>query len=324
MHFHGLLPYNAAMDGKAQFRQAFLERLGTPLSENVPLSAMSSFGIGGPADFFFEARTEDDLKKAIGLAAREKFPCYVIGGGTNILFDDAGYRGLIIRVRLEGIVREEGRLRVMAGTQLAAVVKEALGSGLAGLEFLAGIPGTLGGAVCGNAGAFGASIGERVAWATLLSPGGVQTTVGRESLAFGYRTSALKQKSAVVLSAVLLCSPGNMLTSEAKVRDILERRKSKQPPWGTPSAGSYFKNPCSTTGVKTAAGYLIEQAGGKGLAVGDAAVYDAHCNFIYNRGNARSADVLRLAGELKEMVFRTFGIRLEEEVIHLREDASMI
>jgi UDP-N-acetylmuramate dehydrogenase len=312
------------MDRKILFREAFLERVGTPLSENVPLSAMSSFGIGGPADFFFEARTEEDLKKALGLAFKEKYPCYVIGGGTNILFDDAGYRGLIIRDRLEGIVREEDRLRIFAGTGLAAVVHEALAAGLAGLEFLAGIPGTLGGAVSGNAGAFGAAIGDRVAWATLLSPGGVQTTVGRESLAFGYRTSILKQKSAVVLSAVLLCTPGDRKGSEARVRDIIERRKSKQPPWGTPSAGSYFKNPGSATGVKTAAGYLLEQAGAKGLAIGDAAVYDNHCNFIVNRGNAMSRDVLRLAEELKERVFRTFGVRLEEEVIHLRADASLV
>ena len=310
------------MDRKALFREAFRERLGTPLSENVPLSAMSSFGIGGPADFFYEARTEEDLKKALGAAFKEKFPCYVIGGGTNILFDDAGFRGLIVRNRLEGVVREEGRLRVLAGTQLAAVVREALAAGLAGLEFLAGIPGTLGGAVSGNAGAFGAAIGDRVAWAALLSPGGVRTTVGRESLAFGYRTSALRQKPTVVLDAVLLCSPGDRKASEAKVRDILERRKSKQPPWGTPSAGSYFKNPCSATGVKTAAGYLLEQAGAKGLAVGDAAVYEGHCNFIVNRGNATSADVLRLAGEMKDRVFRTFGIRLEEEVIHLEAGAS--
>jgi UDP-N-acetylmuramate dehydrogenase len=123
---------------------------------------------------------------------------------------------------------------------------------------------------------------------------------------------------------ILLCSPGDRKASEAKVRDILTRRRLKQPPWGTASAGSYFKNPSSASGVKTAAGYLLEQAGAKGLAVGDAAVYDQHCNFIVNKGNARSADVLRLAGELKERVFQMFGIRLEEEVIHLPATASML
>jgi UDP-N-acetylmuramate dehydrogenase len=200
----------------------------------------------------------------------------------------------------------------------------ALEAGLAGLEFLAGIPGTTGGAVNGNAGAFGSSIGDHVGWATLLTPAGGQTTVGREALAFGYRTSVLKHNRSVVLNVVLLCSPGDRKASEAKVRDILTRRRLKQPPWGTASAGSYFKNPSSASGVKTAAGYLLEQAGAKGLAVGDAAVYDQHCNFIVNKGNARSADVLRLAGELKERVFQMFGIRLEEEVIHLPATASML
>ena len=312
------------MDRKALFREAFLEKLGTPASENVPLSAMSSFGIGGPADLFFEARTEGELEKALTLAVSERYPFYVIGGGTNILFDDRGFRGIIIRNRLEGVVREEGRLRVLSGTGLAAVLHEALAAGLSGLEFLAGIPGTIGGALNGNAGAFGSTIGDHVAWAALLSPGGGQTTVGREALAFGYRTSVLKHNRAVVLNAVLVCSPGDRKRSEAKIRDILERRRSKHPPWGTASAGSYFKNPCSASGVKTAAGYLLEQAGAKGLSVGDAAVYEGHCNFIINRGNARAADVLDLADELKDRVFRTFGVRLEEEVIHVRADASML
>jgi UDP-N-acetylmuramate dehydrogenase len=312
------------MDRRSLFREAFLQKMGTPPSENVPLSALSSFGIGGPADLFFEARTEGDLKKVLALAVREKYPFYIIGGGTNILFDDEGYRGLIVRNRVEGVVREGGRLSVHSGTILASVLRETLEAGLTGLEFLAGIPGTVGGALNGNAGAFGSNIGDHVAWATLLSPAGGQTTVGREDLAFGYRTSILKHNRAIVLNAVLLCSPGDRQASEAKVREILNRRQSKHPPWKTASAGSYFKNPSSASGVKTAAGYLLEQAGAKGLSVGDAAVYDQHCNFIINRGNARSADVLRLAGELKERVFKMFGIRLEEEVIHLRADASML
>lgn len=313
-----------AMDRRTLFREAFLEKMGTPPSENVPLSALSSFGIGGPADLFFEARTEGDLKKVLVLAVREKYPFYVIGSGTNILFADDGYRGLIVRNRLEGVIRDGDRLSVHSGTSLADVLRAALEAGLVGLEFLAGIPGTTGGAVNGNAGAFGSNIGDHVGWATLLTPAGGQTTVGREALAFGYRTSVLKHNRAVVLNVVLLCSPGDRKASEAKVRDILNRRRTKHPPWGTASAGSYFKNPSSASGVKTSAGYLLEQAGATGLAIGDAAVYDQHCNFIINRGNARSADVLRLAGELKERVFQMFGIRLEEEVIYLPANASML
>jgi UDP-N-acetylmuramate dehydrogenase len=312
------------MDRKSLFREAFLGRIGASPSENVPLSAMSSFGIGGPADLFFEARTEGELEAAVSLAVAERFPFYVIGGGNNLLFDDSGYRGLIIRNRLEGVALGEIRISVLSGTGLPCVLREALGASLSGLEFLAGIPGTLGGAVYGNAGAYGWSIGEVLETATVLRPGGQRETLSREDLGFGYRDSALKKTPGIVLSATLLCSPGDSAESEAKIRDILEKRRTKHPPLGTACAGSYFKNSVSGTGARIAAGKLLQQAGACGLAVGDAAVYENHANFIINRGNARAGDVLTLAEELKDRVFKMFGIRLEEEVIYLRADASML
>ncbi len=312
------------MDRKIAFERAFLEAVGAVPSRNVPLSALSSFGIGGPADLFFEALNEEELAKAVALAFAEKYPFYVIGGGYNILFDDAGYRGLIIRNRLEG-VRPEGQcLNVLSGTSLACVLSEAVGAGLTGLEFLAGIPGTVGGAVYGNAGAYGWSIGDVIRWATILWPDGERKTVAREDLGFGYRDSVLKKKAGIVLKATLLCTPGDRAESESRIREILHKRWAKHPPHGTACAGSYFKNSCSASGARVAAGQLLDQAGARGLAVGDAAVSDVHCNFIVNRGNATSADVLSLADDLKELVFRKFGVRLEEEVIHLRADASMI
>ena len=321
-----MLPYPSFsiipdMDRKIQFRETFLEKLGTSPSENVPLSAMSSFGIGGPADFFFEVRTEGEFETTLSLAAAEKYPFYVIGGGNNLLFDDAGYRGLIIRNRLEGIVGGEDRLRVLSGTGLSALLNQTLSAGLSGLEFLAGIPGTVGGAVYGNAGAYGRSIGGILETATLLFPDGGRKTVNREALSLRDRASGLKKRGGIVLDTILLCSPGDTQASEAKIRDILEKRRLKHPPLGTACAGSYFKNSCSATGERIAAGRLLEQAGARGLAVGDAAVDERHCNFIINKRNARSRDVLLLAGELKEKVFRMFGIRLEEEVIYLRADA---
>jgi UDP-N-acetylmuramate dehydrogenase len=148
--------------------------------------------------------------------------------------------------------------------------------------------------------------------------------VAREALGFGYRDSLLKKKPGIVLKASLLCSPGDRAESEARIRDILAKRWAKHPAHGTACAGSYFKNSCSATGARTAAGQLLEQAGARGLVVGDAAVSDVHCNFIINRGNARAVDVLALAAELKALVERKFGLRLEEEVIYLRADASMI
>jgi UDP-N-acetylmuramate dehydrogenase len=312
------------MDRKPLFRDAFLEKIGASPSENAPLSAMSSFGIGGPADLFFEARTEGELEKAVSLAVAQRYPFYVIGGGNNLLFDDAGYRGIIIRNRLEGLVRGNGRMTVLSGTGLPCVLREALEASLCGLEFLAGIPGTVGGAIYGNAGAYGWSIGEVLETATVLRPGRGRAILPRDELGFGYRDSALKKAGGIVLSAELLCSPGDSRESEAKIRDILEKRRTKHPPLGTACAGSYFKNSCSATGARIAAGQLLEQAGARGLSAGDAAVYEKHCNFIINRGNARSADVLALAETLKEKVYKMFGVQLEEEVIYLRADASML
>ncbi len=316
--------YNRAVDRKSAFEKAFLERVGTAPSKNVPLSALSNFGIGGPADLFFEALDEEELARAVSVAFAEKFPFYVIGGGYNLLFDDAGYRGLIIRNRLEGIRREGSCLNVLSGTSLSRVLSTAVAEGLTGLEFLAGIPGTVGGAIYGNAGAYGWSIGDFVRWATILWPDGERKTVTRENLAFGYRDSVLKKKPGIVLKAALLCTPGDKAESETRIKEILGRRWAKHPPHGTACAGSYFKNSCSATGARIAAGQLLDQAGARGLSVGDAAVSDVHCNFLVNKGNARAADVLALAAELKDLVERKFGLRLEEEVIYLRADASMI
>lgn len=312
------------MDRKSRFREAFLEKTGASLSENVPLSAMSSFGIGGPADLFFETRTEGELEAAVALAIAEHYPYYVIGGGNNLLFDDSGYRGLIIRNRLEGLVLGERKLSVLSGTGLPCVLRDALAASLCGLEFLAGIPGTVGGAVYGNAGAYGWSIGEVLETATVLRPGGRRETLSREDMGFGYRDSVLKKTAGIVLSATLLCSPGDSRESEEKIRGILEKRRTKHPPLGTACAGSYFKNSCTATGARIAAGQLLQQAGARGLTVGDAAVYENHCNFIINRGHARSSDVLALADKLKDKVYEAFGVRLEEEVVYLRADASSL
>jgi len=307
-----------------EFRGLFAEAVGQPLRERVGLDQFSSFRIGGPADFFFEARSEEDLKKSVALAVREKIPFYVIGGGFNILFEDEGYRGLIVRNRAEGVGGHEDRLAVRSGTGLAQLLQAALTRGLGGLEFLAGIPGTVGGALVGNAGAFGQSIGDFLEEAVLLNPGGDERRLTREDLGFGYRKSLLQTNHAIVLRAVIKAASGDRKVSESKIKDYLEKRRTKHPPWGTACAGSYFKNPCSPSGEKLAAGRLLEQAGARGMTAGGAAVYEGHCNFIVNTGKAKAEDVLFLAEKLKERVFRMSGIRLEEEVIHLRATASML
>jgi UDP-N-acetylmuramate dehydrogenase len=312
------------MSHPREFRTAFLDSMGRGLRERVELAEFSSFRIGGPADFLFEARSEEELKKAVSLAVRENFPFYVIGGGFNVLFDDAGYRGLIVRNKAEGVEFAEGRLSVLSGTSLSFLLQDLQSRGLAGLEFMAGIPGTAGGAVFGNAGAFGQSIGDVLEEAVLFEPGGGERKLSREELGFGYRRSALQKDHTVVLRAVLRAAPGDPEASERMVRDYLEKRRSKHPPWGTACAGSFFRNPCLPGGEKVAAGRLLEQAGARGMTVGGAAVYEGHCNFIINTGKAKAGDVLLLARKLKERVFAMSGVRLEEEVVYLPATASML
>lgn len=307
-----------------EFRELFLEEFGRPLLEKTCLADLSSFRIGGPAELVFEARTESDLIKSAALAAREKLPYYIIGGGFNILFDDEGYRGLIIRNKADALTCDEGRIRVSSGTGLSFLLHDALARGLVGLEFLAGIPGTVGGAIFSNAGAFGRSIGDVLENAVLLEPGGGEKALARGDFAFSYRRSSLQRDHAVVVRAVLAVSPGDPQASAAKIRDYLEKRRAKHPPWGTACAGSFFKNPCTPEGERIPAGRLLEEAGAQGMTAGGAAVYEKHCNFIINTGNARACDVLLLARKLKERVFATSGIRLEEEVIYLPATASML
>lgn len=294
-----------------------------PVLENAALDQFSSFRIGGPADLLFEARTEAELKTAVGLAARHSFLHYLIGGGYNILFDDEGYRGLIVRNGVEAVACDEGRITAASGSSLSSLLQQALAAGLGGLEFLAGIPGTVGGALYSNAGAFGASIGDSLEEAVLLKPDGGERRIAGEDLAFGYRRSSLQRDHAIVLLAVLRAIPGDRKASEAKIRDYMDKRRAKHPPWGTACAGSFFKNPCSPDGVRLHAGRLLEQAGARGMRVGGAAVYEGHCNFLINTGSARALDVLVLARELKERVFDMTGVRLEEEVVYLPATASM-
>ena len=306
------------------FRELLIRETGLPVLEKAGLDRFSSFKIGGRADLLVEPRTEADLKRSVALAVLEKFPFYVVGGGYNILFDDEGYRGLIIRNRAEGVSEADGRLSAFSGTGLQPLLKEAVSRGLAGLEFLAGIPGTLGGALFSNAGAFGRSLGDFVEEAFLLGPGGGERRLAREDFGFGYRRSWLQRDHGIVLRAVLRAEPGDPKVSEGRIRDFLEKRKAKHPPWGTACAGSFFKNPCPPGGVRVAAGRLLEEAGARGMTVGGAAVYEGHCNFIINAGNATARDVLVLARELKERVFETSGVRLEEEVVYLPATASML
>ncbi|MCX8160997.1 MAG: UDP-N-acetylmuramate dehydrogenase [Candidatus Saccharicenans sp.] len=304
----------------------FFEETALSLSRNVPLSSYSSFRIGGPADYFLEVHGLADLATAIKAARKCGLPFYVIGGGYNLLFDDAGYRGLIIRNSARGLrfQPEKSCLEAASGTNLSDLLGQALKQGLAGIEFLAGIPGTVGGAIFGNAGAFGQAIGDRVAEVTVLSGDGQEQTLSPEELHFEYRYSSLKKDHKIILKAALKVEPGSRPDMLKKVEDYLNQRARKHPPGEIPCAGSYFKNPVLPGGRKIPAGQLLEQAGARGMRVGQAAVYPGHCNFIINLGGATARQVLTLAAELKEKVWQSSGIKLEEEVIFVPANASML
>ncbi|HEX2695537.1 MAG TPA: UDP-N-acetylmuramate dehydrogenase [Acidobacteriota bacterium] len=313
------------MDRNAELAAGFLEALGKPLSRDVSLKELSSFRIGGPADLFFEAATSDELAAAVGFARRTGIPHYVIGGGYNMLFADEGYRGLVVRNRAQGLTPEPepGEVEALSGTPLSLLLQHALDSDLEGLEFLAGIPGTVGGALCGNAGAFGRAMGDVFIRAVFLGDDGNERAATREDMAFGYRHSVLKTRPAVALRAVLRAVPGDPERIRKAVRENLECRRERQPAWETPCAGSFFKNPVLADGKKLSAGGLLEEVGAKKLRVGDAAVFSGHANFLINLGGARAADVLALAAELKKRVKENSGIVLEEEVIFLPGSVSM-
>ena len=313
------------MDKHKDFAGGFLESVGRPLMTGVSLKEQSSFRIGGKAEFFFEAGSAEELKAAVARARLGSVPFYIIGGGYNILFPDEGYQGLIIRNKAQAIAWRPGpgEIEVLSGTPLSNVLEFALDNGLAGLEFLAGIPGTLGGAIYSNAGAFGSSIGDIFRAGAFLDEQGNERTEEGNDLAFAYRWSALQRKHSIALSAVLKAFPGDPDRIRNGIKENLDKRTRKQPPWGTLCAGSYFKNPALPDGTKLAAGSLLEEAGARDVRVGDAAVFSGHCNFLINLGRARARDILALAAELKERVRARSGILLEEEVIYLSGSFSM-
>jgi UDP-N-acetylmuramate dehydrogenase len=293
------------------------------IREREPMSRHTSYAIGGPADVFAVPVDRDDLS-ALLREIREKGLNYiVIGGGTNLLVRDGGFRGVVISLQRMQDVRIEREYRSIGGA-FAVVAAEAgmplqkllsftVEEGLTGLEFAAGIPGSVGGAVCMNAGTASGEIGDVVDSVTLLSPEGSMTTRGREEMGFGYRTSSISEGH-VVLDVHIVLRRGDRDKIKAHVRELLDARKKRQPA-GYPNAGSIFKNP-----QEESAGKLIEEAGLKGTTVGNAQVSGKHANFIVNKGHARASDVLALMELVKEKVLQVHGVRLEPEIKIIGED----
>lgn len=309
--------------GEKDFPRLFIRAVGKPCQQTVPLHEHSNFRIGGPADYFFEALSLEDIVRSVCFAANCGLPYCVIGGGYNLLFDDKGFRGLVIKNRAQGLkLSSKMTVEVASGTPLQDLVRYSAEKGLAGLEFLAGIPGTVGGAVFGNAGAFGQEIGDILHDAWILDGDRREKKIERGDLAFSYRQSRLKRTHEVLLRASFSVKEGDPQEIKKRVAAHLKQREMKHPPAGVACAGSYFKNPLLPGGIKTPAASLLEKIGAKSLRIGGAAVHPAHANFLVNFGEASAQDVISLAAELKRRVKKEFQIDLEEEVIFLPASLS--
>ncbi|GMV65092.1 MAG: UDP-N-acetylmuramate dehydrogenase [Candidatus Omnitrophica bacterium] len=287
------------------------------VQEQVLLRSQTTFRIGGPSRWCATITEADQMVRLIQECRREGVDWFLLGGGSNVLFCDRGFEGVLILNRIETLAETRpGLVTAGAGLPLMNLVRYTTGLSLSGFENLAGIPGSVGGAIVGNAGAFGRNIGELIESVDLATAEGGIETVSPESLCFDYRESRLKTSGDVVVSARFHLPTGERDRLEQTIRDTLALRAEKHPPHEAATAGSFFKNlpPAAPGGRRTAAGLILDQAGARGLSVGDACVFEKHANIIINRGSATAQDVLKLTGKMKRMAFAHAGVVLEEEV----------
>lgn len=301
---------------------ADVQKIPSRIKKSVSLGSYTTFHIGGPAEMFFEATTENDLIAAITWARSQKIPHFILGGGSNLVISDQGVPGLVIRnvaANADVVDLKNARITISTGRPLAYLVGLAYHQGFSGLETLAGIPGSLGGAIYGNAGAYGKCIADVLDNAEILTPDGRVEQVDKAFFKFGYRTSFLKEAPHVVLNATFHLAHGSTELIHAQMADIIRQRTSKHPSYDIGSAGSFFKNldPNPGDSRRRAAGEILEKAGVKTMTVGGACVYEKHANFIVNYGRATAADVKALALKMKNAVLKMFGIELHEEVIYV-------
>lgn len=292
------------------------------ISRNIPLSQYTTFEIGGKADFFIEVFSLQEMREAIDFAKELGKPYLIIGGGSNLLISDKGIRGVVIKNSVKGVEIKGNLLTAYSGELLQDLVELALKDSLSGLEFATGIPGTFGGAVVGNAGAYGKGIGDILLEGVILTKDGRFKKANRDYFKFEYRKSILKDTKEVLIKATLSLKKGKYEDIKKQMDKIKEERSRKHPPRNVRCAGSFFKNvtPEDSSQKRIAAGYLLDLVGAKDVKVGNAEVYQKHANFIINKGGAKCEDVIKLAQILKQRVKNKFGVLLEEEVVCLKED----
>jgi len=323
------------------------------LEENIKLSKYTTFRIGGPAKYFTEVNSEEELLEALEYAKENHLDFFILGGGSNLLVSDKGFDGLVIKMHNSSFLIHNSSLECGAGVPLSKVVRDSAENSLTGLEWAAGIPGTVGGAVRGNAGAFGGETKDVIDSVRVLEISNDEFLISNQipnpksqitnkfqiknyklqDCKFKYRDSIFKQnKNLIILSAVIKLQTGNKEESQKKIQEIIKKRISVQPR-GMPSAGSFFINPVvnnpkiieefeKESGKESKAGkvpapWLIEKADLKGKKIGGAMVSEVHANYIVNAGNATAEDVIMLASIIKQQVRDKFGVELKEEVQYL-------
>ena len=280
-----------------------------------PMSRHTTFRTGGPASLFLCPGNMEELEKTAELIRKLGLPSFILGNGSNLLVSDAGFEGVVISLeRLDGIeLVGDNKILAQAGALNSGIAAFARDNSLTGFEFAAGIPGTIGGAMIMNAGAYGGEMKMITEQVDVLSPDGEIMTLSNDSMEFGYRTSAIKGRGYIVLSALLKLDKGSEKEISETMKELALKRKEKQP-LEYPSAGSTFKRPEGYF-----AGKLIEDAGLRGFSVGDAQVSEKHCGFVVNKGNATSSDIYELIKEVKSRVYASSGVTLEPEVIMVGE-----
>ena len=297
-------------------------KFGDRLASNAPLAPLTTFKVGGPADWLLTVHGVDELSDALRTAAGAGIGVAVLGGGSNVLIADAGVRGLVIRLRGADVCRiDESHIRAEAALTINGLVRWTINRGIAGLEAWAGTPGTVGGAIFGNAHFQGRNIGELVERVTLVDPAGRLTEVPALEMEFGYDYSRVQRTREVVVSADFRVSEGEPAALRRTARESLAFRKRTQP-LESASAGCIFQNPNPSRdrvppGIPPSAGALVDRAGLKGSREGRAAVSTTHANFIVNEGGATAQEIRTLIERCKQAVRERFGVELREEIVYL-------
>ncbi|MBQ6675844.1 MAG: UDP-N-acetylmuramate dehydrogenase [Ruminococcus sp.] len=297
-------------------------KYGCEVREREPLSAHCTFRVGGDCDVFIEVSSAEALKELVCLAYEQNVRYFVLGNGSNVLFSDEGYEGVILHIgqRMNRIsLLDGGRVYAEAGASLSRVCTFALENSLTGLEFAYGIPGYVGGAVFMNAGAYGGEIKDVFVSADIITEDGEQLTLDLSDMEMSYRYSKLMINGSIVTSAVFKLQSGDKAEIKAKMDELMGKRKAKQP-IEYPSAGSTFKRPEGYY-----AGALIEQSGLRGYSVGGACVSEKHCGFVINKGGATARDIRTLIKDVQRIVQEKQGVSMEPEVryIPVREGDSL-